>query len=80
MQKKIQQEQLSLCVLFKFLIFATFLKNFGFILQLFRLNMEGQLGVGERCLDIQGGSIKVTYCKVKPSGPWSWDEVLCIKI
>ncbi|CAG7687944.1 unnamed protein product [Allacma fusca] len=42
--------------------------------QLFRLNEEGQLGVGERCIDVQS-VVKVIVCPEKRvDGPWEYDE------
>jgi len=44
--------------------------------QLFRLNEEGQIGYGERCIDTRGGStLHVIFCPVDPSGPWKYDKV-----
>lgn len=45
------------------------------VLQLFRLNVEGQVAVGERCIDQAGSGLNVIMCPVQPSGPWSWDKV-----
>lgn len=43
--------------------------------QLFRLNAEGQLGVGERCIDADTESIKLVYCSLGTvDGPWKYDE------
>lgn len=43
--------------------------------QLFRLNVKGQLAVGERCIDaVNGDTLHVQFCDVQPTGPWSWDE------
>lgn len=42
--------------------------------QIFRLNMEGQIGVGERCIDMAGSGLQMIYCPVQPTGPWSWDK------
>lgn len=42
--------------------------------QLFRLNTQGQMAVGERCIELQGNQLKVTFCDVMPSGNWDWDQ------
>lgn len=42
--------------------------------QLFRLNTEGQIGVGERCIDASGEGLQMIFCPIQPNGPWSWDE------
>ncbi|KAK3743182.1 hypothetical protein RRG08_064038 [Elysia crispata] len=43
--------------------------------QLFRLNVQGQIGTGERCIDSQsGGILHVIVCAREPSGPWEWDK------
>ena len=43
---------------------------------MYRLNADGQISVGERCVDSQDGvGITIIYCPVKPSGPWRYDEV-----
>ncbi|XP_053214183.1 N-acetylgalactosaminyltransferase 7-like [Panonychus citri] len=43
--------------------------------QLFRLNEEGQLGVGERCIDADNHKMSLIYCKLGTvDGPWSFDE------
>ena len=42
--------------------------------QLFRLNAQGQLGVGERCIEATRDSMTLAYCKLgKVDGPWSYD-------
>ncbi|GAB6026074.1 N-acetylgalactosaminyltransferase 7 [Chamberlinius hualienensis] len=44
--------------------------------QLFRLNANGQLGVGERCIegDIHDG-VKLVFCRLgSVDGPWKYDE------
>jgi len=42
--------------------------------QLFRLNAEGQLGVGERCIEATKKSMTLAYCKLGTvDGPWSYD-------
>ncbi|XP_028967008.1 N-acetylgalactosaminyltransferase 7 [Galendromus occidentalis] len=42
--------------------------------QLFRLNEEGQLGVGERCVDANKENMFLTYCKLGTvNGPWTYD-------
>ncbi len=49
---------------------------FVFNVQMYRLNADGQISVGERCVDSQDGvGITIIYCPVKPSGPWRYDEV-----
>lgn len=41
--------------------------------QIFRLNAEGQLGVGERCIDGSSSSIQLVYCSLGTvDGPWSY--------
>lgn len=46
------------------------------IKQLIRLNAEGQLGVGERCIDADGQGIKLIFCHLGTvNGPWEYDEV-----
>jgi polypeptide N-acetylgalactosaminyltransferase len=43
--------------------------------QLFRLNVKGQLGVGERCVEASKTSMNLIYCKLgKVEGPWRYDE------
>ncbi|XP_050717980.1 N-acetylgalactosaminyltransferase 7-like isoform X2 [Eriocheir sinensis] len=43
--------------------------------QLIRLNMEGQLGVGERCIDADSQGIKLIFCRLGTvDGPWQYDE------
>lgn len=32
--------------------------------QLFRLNEKGQLGVGERCIDVKNNVMTLIYCKL----------------
>lgn len=42
--------------------------------QLFRLNAEGQLGTGERCIDADDHKTSLIYCKLGTvNGPWSYD-------
>ncbi|OQR67671.1 N-acetylgalactosaminyltransferase 7-like [Tropilaelaps mercedesae] len=42
--------------------------------QLFRLNLEGQLSVGERCVDANNENMFLTYCKLGTvNGSWSYD-------
>jgi len=42
--------------------------------QLFRLNAAGQIGVGERCIDVKGNRMVLTYCKLgRVDGPWKLD-------
>ncbi|XP_042230908.1 N-acetylgalactosaminyltransferase 7-like isoform X1 [Homarus americanus] len=43
--------------------------------QLIRLNAEGQLGVGERCVDADGQGVKLIFCRLGTvDGPWQYDE------
>ncbi|CAI9741530.1 Hypothetical predicted protein [Octopus vulgaris] len=43
--------------------------------QLFRLNVQGQMAMGERCIDSgNGDTLHVQFCDIQPNGPWSWDE------
>ncbi|XP_064092289.1 N-acetylgalactosaminyltransferase 7-like [Macrobrachium nipponense] len=43
--------------------------------QLIRLNSEGQLAVGERCVDADGLGIKLIFCRLGTvDGPWQYDE------
>ncbi|CAG0884402.1 unnamed protein product [Cyprideis torosa] len=44
--------------------------------QLMRLNAEGQLGVGERCVDVDAqGALKLIFCTMgRVDGPWVYDE------
>ncbi|GAB1602272.1 N-acetylgalactosaminyltransferase 7-like [Argonauta hians] len=43
--------------------------------QLFRLNVQGQLATGERCIDSDNlDTMTVYFCAVQPTGPWSWNE------
>ncbi|CAH1791951.1 unnamed protein product [Owenia fusiformis] len=42
--------------------------------QLFRLNVEGQLANGERCLAARSKGMGLEVCPVKQSGPWDWNE------
>ncbi|XP_059173884.1 N-acetylgalactosaminyltransferase 7-like [Physella acuta] len=43
--------------------------------QMFRLNVKGQIGIGERCILAQNsGKLFLTYCNTQPTGPWEWDE------
>lgn len=43
--------------------------------QLFRLNAEGQLGVGERCIDGDSDSVKLVFCSLGTvHGPWQYDD------
>lgn len=42
--------------------------------QLFRLNEQGQLGVGERCIDVKNDVMTLIYCKLGTvDGPWKYD-------
>ncbi|CAN8000536.1 unnamed protein product [Ixodes hexagonus] len=41
--------------------------------QIFRLNAEGQLGVGERCVDASTHSMQLVYCSLGTvDGPWEY--------
>ncbi|XP_075555018.1 N-acetylgalactosaminyltransferase 7 isoform X2 [Dermacentor variabilis] len=41
--------------------------------QVFRLNAEGQLGLGERCMDANTNSMDVVYCSLGTvDGPWEY--------
>lgn len=41
--------------------------------QVFRLNAEGQLGLGERCMDATSDSMEVVYCSLGTvDGPWEY--------
>merc|ERR1712038_1130245 len=43
--------------------------------QLMRLNAEGQLGVGERCVDANTNGIRLIFCpSASVSGPWHYDK------
>lgn len=43
--------------------------------QLFRLNEQGQLGVGERCIDVKNNAMQLIYCKLGTvDGPWQYDD------
>ena len=43
--------------------------------QLMRLNEEGQLGIGERCVDATPSGAKLIFCPSgSVSGPWSYEE------
>ncbi|CAL1526262.1 unnamed protein product [Lymnaea stagnalis] len=43
--------------------------------QEYRLNVEGQIGIGERCiLTRDSDKLIFSYCSTKPSGPWEWDQ------
>ena len=40
------------------------------------MNSEGQLAVGERCVDADGQGIKLIFCRLGTvDGPWQYDEV-----
>ena len=45
---------------------------------MYRLNVEGQIGVGERCIDTAGDGITLIYCPVQPTGPWQLLDVSII--
>lgn len=41
--------------------------------QVFRLNADGQLGLGERCMDASSSSMDIVYCKLGTvDGPWEY--------
>ncbi|XP_042897553.1 N-acetylgalactosaminyltransferase 7 isoform X2 [Parasteatoda tepidariorum] len=43
--------------------------------QVFRLNAEGQLGVGERCVDADTDHVKLVFCSLGTvDGPWEYNE------
>ncbi|KAH9508603.1 N-acetylgalactosaminyltransferase 7 [Bulinus truncatus] len=43
--------------------------------QQYRLNVQGQIGIGERCIEVKNGrNLMFTYCLPKPVGPWEWDQ------
>ncbi|KAK6180861.1 hypothetical protein SNE40_008837 [Patella caerulea] len=43
--------------------------------QMFRLNMKGQLALGERCLQAKNGdTIHIHFCETQPQGFWDYDE------
>jgi polypeptide N-acetylgalactosaminyltransferase len=43
--------------------------------QLVRLNAEGQIGIGERCVDADKNAVKLIYCPMgTAAGPWLYDE------
>ncbi|XP_029166822.1 N-acetylgalactosaminyltransferase 7 isoform X3 [Nylanderia fulva] len=43
--------------------------------QLIRLNIKGQLGIGERCVEADGQGIKYAFCRLGTAdGPWQYDE------
>ena len=44
-------------------------------LQLFRLNVEGQIGLGEMCVHSRGRKLSIERCPLQPSGQWEWQEV-----
>jgi hypothetical protein len=46
------------------------------LFQLIRLNAEGQIGIGERCVEADKSSVKLIFCPMgKVDGPWEYDEV-----
>ena len=50
-------------------------------LQMYRLNVKGQLAVGERCIESPSGdSLHLSFCDTQPTGPWFWDEVSCSEV
>ena len=43
--------------------------------QLMRLNAEGQLGVGERCIEANTSGVRIIFCPSgKVNGPWQYDK------
>lgn len=43
--------------------------------QLLRLNAEGQIGVGERCITSQNDRLTLSYCKLGTvDGPWTYEN------
>ena len=45
--------------------------------QFWRLNVVGQWGFGERCIERVGGlaarsGVSIQYCDVQPTGPWQY--------
>ena len=43
--------------------------------QLMRLNAEGQLGVGERCIEANTSGVRIIFCPSgKVNGPWQYDR------
>lgn len=43
---------------------------------MFRLNTEGQMGVGERCITSPNrDTLHMSFCATEPTGPWKWEEV-----
>ncbi|KAG8038061.1 hypothetical protein G9C98_006386 [Cotesia typhae] len=43
--------------------------------QLIRLNSQGQMGVGERCVEADNQGIKFSFCRLGTvDGPWEYDE------
>ncbi|XP_060593944.1 LOW QUALITY PROTEIN: N-acetylgalactosaminyltransferase 7-like [Ruditapes philippinarum] len=43
--------------------------------QMYRLNVKGQIGVGERCIEAPSGdTLHMSFCDTQPVGPWEWDE------
>jgi len=43
--------------------------------QQFRLNVKGQIAIGERCIAAQGAdTLHIEVCSKEPTGPWEWDE------
>ena len=54
------------------------ISHFICYLQMYRLNVKGQLAVGERCIESPSGdSLHLSFCDTQPTGPWFWDEVSC---
>lgn len=50
--------------------------NLLLLTQLVRLNAQGQIGIGERCVDADKSSVKLIFCPLgKVDGPWDHDEV-----
>ncbi|XP_057334683.1 N-acetylgalactosaminyltransferase 7 [Microplitis mediator] len=43
--------------------------------QLVRLNAQGQMGIGERCVEADNQGIKLSFCRLGTvDGPWQYDE------
>jgi len=45
-----------------------------------RLNAQGQIGIGERCVEADKSSVKLIFCPLgKVDGPWEYNEVCHFK-
>jgi polypeptide N-acetylgalactosaminyltransferase len=43
--------------------------------QMFRVNSQGQIAHGERCIDSHSSNtLHMAYCAVSPTGPWQYDK------